>query len=284
MFKILALTDFSQNAHDALCIAMRLAQRYGGEVIFAHAMTDPPVPATAPQSLFSELLAADRTKYTEQLRQEVQQLFKELDIRHKEVIYKTQVVSLPFAEEMVRLSEEHNVDLVVIGSTGATGLKRVVIGNSTLQLEKRSSKPLLMIPRGYSFNGFHHIALIIRPHRFEYKGGIDVLLRIARSFSATLDFIFVTDAEKESPAAADFLKKHNLLQAVQDFSFTSHTISGLDKTKALKAHFQRNETDLLAAFPSSKSIWEELFSESLTEEMAHQRDRPLLVYPKPNKD
>jgi nucleotide-binding universal stress UspA family protein len=279
MFKILALTDFSENARDALCVAMRLAQRHGGEVIFAHAMAGTPMPATSPQSLYAELHASDKATYTEMLRKEVQQLFLALKIRHKEVLYKLKVVSLPFAKEMVRLSREHDVDLVVIGSTGANGLKQIIMGNSTLKMVKRTIKPLLIIPRGYAFNGFEHITLIIRPSRFEFRPDVHTVLRLARSYEAVLELLFVTEADEGTPALDDFLLSHNL-QQINDFEVTSHTISSSKRVEALKAHLAQSGTDLLVAFPSSRSIWEELFSESLTEEMAYHGEKPLLIIPK----
>ncbi|PRY14373.1 nucleotide-binding universal stress UspA family protein [Pontibacter ummariensis] len=282
MLKILALSDFSANAHFALRAAMQLAQRYGGEVIFAHAMDKPLVPATAPQELFTELLALDQAKWQEKLRKEVQQLFQMLHIRHKEVMYQVKIVAGPLPQAAIQLSEEHNIELQVMGNSGASGLEHFLLGSNSLQLIKSTTKPLLVVPKGFMFEGFTNITLIIRPEKFRYRAGIGILLRLARSYRSVLHFLFVSDEEKSKRALEEFLRKHQLWQEPQEYSILLHTVPNTNRIEALKEHMDAIKPDLLVVFPSSESIWEELFSDSITEEVADQGKVPLLVFPEAN--
>lgn len=48
-------------------------------------------------------------------------------------------------EEIVRIASEKDVDLVVMGSHGRTGLGRVVIGSVAMRVLRRSAKPVLIV-------------------------------------------------------------------------------------------------------------------------------------------
>lgn len=279
MFRILALSDFSANAHDALLVAMRIAQLYGGEVIFTHVMAHPFVPATAPQSLFSELQEADREQYREKLRKEVQVLFLETGIRHKEVMYRIEIVPTPLVESALGLSERLSVNLTVMGHSGANVLKRIITGSSTLQMIDRATRPLLIVPPGFVFRGFADITLVIRPKHFQSRAGMDLVFRFARTFRSELNFVFIVNEGENRPELTDFTAKHNLWDEVREYAYNFYTLAGSHELQNLKAHTSRTATGLLVAFPTSKSLWEGLFSDSLTAAMAEQNKTPLLVIP-----
>lgn len=51
----------------------------------------------------------------------------------------------PFAE-IIKLSEERSVDLIVVGSHGRTGIEHVMLGSTSERLVRRSKIPVLIIP------------------------------------------------------------------------------------------------------------------------------------------
>lgn len=280
MFRIIALSDFSVNAHHALLVAMRMAQSYSGEVILTYAMEKAAIPATAPSSVFTELLSDNEKMFLEKLRVQVQNAFQELNIRHREVMYQTKVVTTPLEESVAELSEQLEVSLIVMGNSGATGLSRIIAGSNTLRMVKGLPKPLLVIPHGFTFKGFSDITLLIRPYHYKPRAGTDLLFRFARTYSAKLNFVFVVEDEKEAPALSEFLNVHDQLREAEAFSPSTYIVSTSDNSDALVEHVRNSGANLLVTFPRSKNIWEDLFSQSITEEIANRSDKPLLVLPK----
>ena len=51
----------------------------------------------------------------------------------------------PFAE-ILKLSEERSVDLIVVGSHGRTGIEHVMLGSTAERLIRRTKTPVLIIP------------------------------------------------------------------------------------------------------------------------------------------
>ncbi len=51
----------------------------------------------------------------------------------------------PF-EEILKISTERSVDLIIVGSHGSTGIGRVVFGSTSERIVRRSKVPVLVIP------------------------------------------------------------------------------------------------------------------------------------------
>jgi hypothetical protein len=60
---------------------------------------------------------------------------------------------------VVRLAEEYQIDLIVIGTHGARGMRRVQIGNTVEEVVRRTSSPVLTIT--------HPIHKAVFPRRFK---------------------------------------------------------------------------------------------------------------------
>ena len=64
---------------------------------------------------------------------------------------------------IVRIAEEHETDLIIMGTHGARGMRRVQIGNTTEEVVRRATVPVLTIT--------HPIHKSVFPKRFveEYE-------------------------------------------------------------------------------------------------------------------
>ena len=122
--KILCPVDYSAPSQAALRVAARIAAAHGSELVVAHAfhfaavaaVNETPLPATSIQ-----LVQDDEKRGLEAAVHEARQLGA------------TKVTS-EFLEgspwhELVELGIAQQVDLIVIGTHGRTGLKRLVVGS-----------------------------------------------------------------------------------------------------------------------------------------------------------
>lgn len=121
---VLAATDFSENAEQALGVAIDLAKRVGAELHVVHCLDLPiavfnPYAVSVPDSLLSEA----RAEATRRLAQAVARA------EQAGVTAKSHLAEVPAAQAISHLAEELAVDLVVVGTRGHTGLKHVLLGS-----------------------------------------------------------------------------------------------------------------------------------------------------------
>ncbi len=137
-------TDFSENADEAFITAMDMAERYDATLHIMHVMVNlsisPPTHATYmpieydPSFLEQVTIAAmdaiqDRyvSKLTEKQR------------------HKVHLLSGYAATEIVRLVQEKDFDLIVMGSRGLTGLAHVIFGSTADRVVRKSPCSVLTV-------------------------------------------------------------------------------------------------------------------------------------------
>jgi len=149
--KILYATDLSKNSSYAFYFAIDLAKRYDAKIDILHAIE--PLPP------YAEAYAAGVAfKIEEKERKEAPEHIKVL---LREFCQKVEVqlgfpclllVSNVFArvghpvEEILKVAEEEECDLIVLGSHGKGFLKQTFLGSVSHGVLTRSRKPVVIIP------------------------------------------------------------------------------------------------------------------------------------------
>jgi nucleotide-binding universal stress UspA family protein len=133
---ILYATDFSPAAEKALPFALQIARRYGAKIHVLHVMQEhiyPLVPPTAwPQ--MEEEVEASRVQNKKAVEDKLRGYAHEIVFRQGSVWEGIQ--------ETIR---EENIDVLVLGTHGRTGLERIALGSIAEQALRHASCPLLMI-------------------------------------------------------------------------------------------------------------------------------------------
>lgn len=138
--RILAATDFSACSHEALEYAGELAKRFSAELHLLHVADDPntllphsggTIPAAA--------LANAAVQTDEALRRAAEFLEQAGRQVHRSVIRGT-----PFLE-IIRYAREHDIDLIVIGTHGRTGLQQAMIGSVAERVVRKAPCPVLVV-------------------------------------------------------------------------------------------------------------------------------------------
>ncbi len=144
---ILLPTDFSECASHALPAAASLARMYGARLICLH-VVEPIVPTVGwtpvaeplPVADISERLESSATRELPKIAQcaECDGLQVEDVIAHGDA-----------ASEIVRVSKERAVDLIVISSHGRTGFGRMLFGSTAESVVRYAPCPVLVVKPPY---------------------------------------------------------------------------------------------------------------------------------------
>lgn len=142
MNKILVPVDFSECSEYALKVASDLAKEYDAEIIALHMM-----------GLSDSVLTKDQSK---QMYEGIYYV-KLAEKRFKEFLNKDYLKGVTVTDsvynyknfsELNAVAKENEVDLIIMGSHGSSGLSEVFVGSNTEKVVRNSDIPVLVVKKG----------------------------------------------------------------------------------------------------------------------------------------
>lgn len=140
--KILVAIDGSDNSMDAADYGIALAKKDNAKLIVINVIYTPASTFTyTKQAWFDEFLQKakkEAEEWFDKIRKNATENGVELKTGTVEEIY-----SIPAA--IVKHAENENVDLIIIGSTGKTGFKRLLLGSVAADVLKHAICPVMVV-------------------------------------------------------------------------------------------------------------------------------------------
>ena len=140
MKKILVPTDFSEHASYATEVAAQIAKQYDEEIYLLHILDIETYGGTGgesvqdiPEGLF--LLKLAQKRFDELLKKPYLKGVKIVDAIQFETTYKN----------ITEQAEKHNIDLIVMGTHGVSGVKEFFVGSNTEKVVRMAHCPVLSI-------------------------------------------------------------------------------------------------------------------------------------------
>ena len=136
---ILAPTDFSACANNAVELASAFAKQLDASLFL---YTNLEIPDQWPQ-----MEAAQRNNYPEALQtiHNTEVLFRDIKTRHAELKIKTLYSGGKLFENIKAIVEDKSIDLVVMGSHGASGKNEFFLGSNTQKVLRQLHSPMLIV-------------------------------------------------------------------------------------------------------------------------------------------
>lgn len=141
--RILFCTDFSENSIPASIAAVEYAKAFKSELLIIHVVNS----RLFGYPTFEDKIPVDMALLRKNIEEGVEQ---ELDLIAKDCKRKVKRVKAFYrtgapAEEIARVVVEKSVDLVVMGTHGATGLRRLVLGSTAENVARTANCPVLTV-------------------------------------------------------------------------------------------------------------------------------------------
>ncbi|RZS97301.1 universal stress protein [Cecembia calidifontis] len=264
--KILVPTDFSDNANNALEFAKNIAKKEKASITLLYAF----------YAVYD--FAAQATEILGQIEQEAKRTLKKAAEAGKneglEIDYR--LLQGTVASVATSFAYREDYDLIVMGTQGASGIKKALVGSNTGHVIKESKIPVLAVPQKAKWENVKKISVGLELQKEEEKF-FNHLFKVTKATKFPYEFFHVKtednfEKEIEFKGLESFLKeKHPEL----DIKFK--TLSNKDVSTGFQNYLKENEDAMLVMFYKSKSFFEYLFNRSETLEMAYHTHVPLLV-------
>lgn len=275
MQKILFPTDFSPAANRAFSYALELADAFDAELVTLHAFTSPDVSDVHMTTELREFYDNMDLYEFESYRDAIPPLVSTAEAQGFGHIVMKHILRKGDAESTIlEVAQTDAIDMIVMGTTGARGLKELFMGSIAGEVLENAPCPVLAVPENAAFDGkIDHIAFTTS-FAAEEKTALLHLQRLFAPFQPTIHAINVDLAHTEEYThrmesfAADFPDHSNLRFEVMD---------GTDIYESVTDYLDKHHIDIVAMVTHRRSFFQELFHYSRTKQMAYHADTPVLA-------
>jgi nucleotide-binding universal stress UspA family protein len=172
--------------------------------------------------------------------------------------------------------ERKHIDLIVMGTKGITGIKKVAVGSNTTDVITKVKCNTLVIPEGAKFSGISNVALPTDYNIFYGAKILETISDILEMFEAKIHIIHL--AKKKEVIVGDEVQNKELLQDYfmeDNHRFMSLTNRNLDK--AIQECVEKHEIKLIAMIAKNIHFFQQIFFSSNTSNTRYQKEIPFLV-------
>ena len=137
--------DFSKNGRKAFDAAVNLADDLGATLVVVHAFPEMKTPSLMVGDLGRKVIDEARAEIS---NEEAMTLAEEwVSVARKRDLDVVPVAADGKPSDLIlEQADAHNAGIIVVGTHGRTGLKRVLLGSVAEDVVRRSKRPVLVIP------------------------------------------------------------------------------------------------------------------------------------------
>ncbi|MBU2950490.1 universal stress protein [Tamlana agarivorans] len=274
MNKILVPTDFSEQAENALKVATQLAKKHDCEIHLLHILDLPlhqidPVNASSfssgPEALFFMKLAKKRFD----------------DLLNQDYLKGLKVFStIDFHEIYSGISDQckkHDIDLVVMGSNGSSGIEEILIGSNTEKVVRHSDVPVLVIKKAhehFEISNFVFASDFTAENQSAYKKA----LKFAELWEVKMHLLLVNTPNRfiTTKEANARIKKFTSIFNSENYKINIYNDDTIKK--GIVNFSYEIDADLIGLSTHGRKGISNFFNGSISEDLVNHANRPVLTF------
>lgn len=266
MNRIVALTDFSPAADNAIRYAAQLALLAGCDLTLLHVYQIPVTMSDMPVILVSaEELKRNADENLLRSTEEVAKNYPNINVNSESRIGDV-------VDELNEWSKERPVFAVVMGKRNYSGLERALFGNTNISVIRNSKTPIIVVPDGYKSTEIKH-AVIACDLNDETPFPAAELISILNKLSAEVHIVHVCkDNSKDQPPPS-------LMNVLAPLNPDYYCVHDEDVTKGIQSFVEKVRADLLVVMPHQHNWMESFFFKLHTKNLVRHIDIPILAIP-----
>ena len=279
MQHILIPTDFSQAAQNAVDYACTLFEGAPCEFHFLNTYTPDFIHSRVMALTYNGTSGEDAMQVASE--EGLQNLVYDLKARCPDTHHRYHTTSSfnLLTEEIREQVSLNDIDLIVSGTTGASGLKEVFLGSNTVRILKAASQsPVLVVPQEARFRKGARIALVTDFCSPYSAAQIERILDFQKRLSGDLEVMHI--GNPEGLTGFQELHKHQLfleLERLQPEMRWKWPQAG--KAEVIQTYLKEAGIDLLIMIRNERHLVEEWLREPVVKKVAFHTRIPMLVLP-----
>jgi nucleotide-binding universal stress UspA family protein len=179
-----------------------------------------------------------------------------------------------------RYTVKHKVDLVVLGSQGASSLKKLRLGGTAVSVIEMSKAPVLAVPKFAGVWSFKNVVYASDLTNVERE--LETIIPFAKQFNSRIRMVHVVPAVDKRME----LRRQWVERKIQEAKYPEITFDLLiddNIPEAIDKFIREQKVDVLTTFTHELSLYDKLFGLSVTRTIAYQGNIPLLAFKRSGK-
>ncbi len=271
MEKILVPTDFSEASENAAAFAADIARDTGADLYLLHVME---IPTHSTNYTFEEYQEVPEGVALMKAAKERFKQFKEKPI-FKGVNVVEAVQFERTYENIVQQAKKHDIDLIVMGSHGATGMKEMFVGSNTERVVRMAHCPVFTIKSSVKPDQIDQM-VFASDFNPEIYSSFPRIKQLADLFNAKLHLLKVVTPNSFETSAKS---KQEMEDFAKEFELKNYTVNiyNDEYIEAGILNFSESvNADLISLSTHGRRGLVHLINGSLAEDVANHADRPVL--------
>lgn len=277
MKNVLILTDFSENAWNAMLYAIDYFKDMPKVFYVLHVSSMGSMPLQ--ESPYAKTQIGIEQSYTKPAKVQLNQLIERIKQERPECkIHEFYALSdYNFLTDAVRRHvADKKIDLIIMGTKGASGLKKIIIGSNASDVITRVQCSTLVVPENAKFNGLDEIAF---PTDFSMLHGVKILHPISNILKNYTSNLRVLHISKRNDLLDDNqLKNKELLEDY--FSNDAHSFHFLINRKisdAIQEFVHTRNIKMIVMVARNLNYFQQILFHTKVEEISYHTDIPFMV-------
>lgn len=278
MKKILVPTDFTQEADNAVETARLLAKKFKAEIVFLNVIelnSGEVINTSGGPSNYASF--TDGILIHESLKKSEEEMNRLVEVSKFQGVKSEYEIKLgnPFGHIFDAI-KEHNIDFIIMGTKGATGLSEIIIGSNTEKVVRKAKCPVLSIKDVMDENSFQNIVYATNFGDHE-EGVVKAIKDLQSAFNSKIHLVWVNTPNNfksdvsNRPMLDDFASKHGLS------NFTANVYNDIIAEDGIRHFADYIDADLIVMGTNSYTGLSRLIRGSVAEDMVNHAVRPVMT-------
>ncbi|MEP2687523.1 universal stress protein [Maribacter dokdonensis] len=276
MTRILLPTDFSENALTAIRYALTLYKDLKCTFFLLNSYMPPVYHTEYLMGSPAQIGLGDIVQQNSQDNLEALKNTLEKEFNNPLHTFITHSALNVLSSEITRTVEAEQIDIIVMGTQGASGAKEILLGTNTVHVIKNAKCPVLVIPSGFEYEAPEQILF---PNDFEVwldKNSLEQLLKITKSHVSQVNVMHVYTGDELNTTQQK--NKEQLAKVLSESGFF-HEVPCNEVIAAINEFQIKQKINLLVMIQYKHTFFERLFIEPVIKKIGFHVTVPFLVIP-----
>lgn len=277
MLRILLPTDFSENSYEAIEYALKLSKGMESEFYLLHTYMPPVYHAEylvgSPGLIgLGDVIREAAVENLAQLKKRIQKEYP--NDKHTFSC----IASLnTLTGEITRMVTDEKLDLIVMGTKGATGAKEILFGTNAVDIIKRAKCPVIAVPPNFEYEVPKEI-LFPTDYEVDFKSApLKMLLSIARQHVSSIEVLHVSNGYELNEE--QLKNQEKLEKKLEGISHNFHDVRNQEIITAINSFQLKHKMNLLVMVQNKHTFIERLFIEPIIKKIGFHITIPFMVLP-----
>jgi nucleotide-binding universal stress UspA family protein len=272
MKRILVPTDFSDHAENALRTAAIIAKKTNSEILILHMLE---IPSQMNDAITGAAGIPEIMFFIKKANEILEEATKKEFL--KDIPITKHVKFEKASEGILSFLKKYEIDLIVMGSKGISGIEEILIGSNTEKVVRQSDVPVLVV-KNDKINLDQPNFVFASDFSSETKAPFQKMIDFAKIFDAkiTLVTICTPNSFKSTIVArrltAEFIAQFDIT------NYTTHLYNDTNVEKGILNFSSEIDADLIGLCTHGRTGLAHFFTGSISEDLVNHAIKPVITF------